>query len=192
MKMQANSGTRARWLQRHAENYMPQEDRGQSLLEHLHRDTWLMSHNQNSNFDQDFLAVMQLIKNNRVYEDFNYLNIMQYFAYPMFYCYYVTHSNQNQVESYLSWAKLDPNVASLYINGKTVVTDPTAVQNGTELWIVDVIAPTGAIRPLIAKASLSGQQSGVPEQHLRFVRRYKNGKTRSNTWSYRHRHGKKK
>lgn len=190
MKMQADSGARARWLQRHAENYMPHADQGQALLEHLHRDSWLMSYNQNNCFDQDFLAVMQLLQLSGAYKEFNYLDIMQYFAYPMFCNYYVTHSKQGCIESYLSWARLDPKIAPIYINSTTVVTDPMAVRNGSEVWVVDVIAPTGAIRPLVKKATRCGQQLGVPEQRLKFIRRYKNGRVRSNTWSYRFKHGK--
>lgn len=175
---------RQRAIREHEELAIPTSNssRGKTILDQITKDPDLIKHNANANFNKDFLDLFKLAQGSKLHKDYDYVQCVQNFAYPLFRGYYILHRENNAPLSYISWGFFDPKLATQFFKSDHMVLDPMCVNSGKEGWIIDIIAPAGHIAPIVNKATEWAKQHGYAPIDLHFIRHYANGKSRHNIW----------
>lgn len=159
--------------------------RGADYLARLKQDKNIFSHNQNPNFDQDFIEVVNLSSKSPLHVDYNYLDCVINFAFPLFRNQYALYSVNGITVGYLSWAWFGKDTEADFYNTEKIITDPGIVNSGSQGWIVDVIAPNGHVRQTVKHASEVARSRGVDTAKFKFQRNYVAKPSRRNFWSHR-------
>lgn len=160
-------------------------NRANVYLKKLKQNKTIFSYNQNPNFDSDFVAVVDLSMHSKLHSDYNYLDCVINFAYPLFKNQYAVYRHNNVVLGYLSWAWFSPTTEEYFYNNEKVIVDPDIVCSGTQGWIVDVIAPYGNVRQTVNHATEVARVQGVDSAKFKFQRNYLQKRSRRNFWSHR-------
>ena len=161
------------------------QSRAQNYLKQLKLDRRIMSYNQNPNFDQDFVSVIDLSSHSKLHCNYNYLDCVTNFAYPLLKNQYAIYRQHGDAVGYLSWAWFSENSEKDFYNTEKIVTDPDIFNSGTQGWIVDVIAPFGHVTHTVRHASAVARSRGVNPARFKFQRNYLNKSSRRNFWSHR-------
>lgn len=161
------------------------KSRAQNYLDKLKQDKQLFDFNQNQNFDRDFVEVINLSNKSALHLDYNYLDCVINFAFPLFKNQYALYNVNGIPLGYLSWAWFSKDTEADFYNTEKIITDPDIVNSGSQGWIIDVIAPHGHVRQTIKHASEVARGSGVDPAKFKFQRNYINKSSRRNFWIHR-------
>jgi len=159
--------------------------RAHDYLKILKQDRNTFSHNQNLNFDRDFIRVVDLSIKSPLHKDYNYLDCLINFGYPLFKNQYAIYTVNDIVVGYLSWAWFSEETEEEFYDTEKIITDPGIVNSGSQGWIVDVIAPHGHVRQTVKHASEVARGRGVDPAKFKFQRNYTNKSSRRNFWTHR-------
>ena len=159
--------------------------RAKDYLNRLKQDKNIFSHNQNPNFDQDFVKVINLSNKSALHLDYNYLDCVINFAFPLFRNQYALYSVNGITVGYLSWAWFSKDTEADFYNTEKIITDPGIVSSGSQGWIIDVIAPHGHVRQTVKHASEVARSYDVDTAKFKFQRNYVNKSSRRNFWAHR-------
>ena len=159
--------------------------RAQNFLDKIQLDRHIMSQNQNPDFARDFVDVIELSSHSKLHNDYNYLDCVINFAYPLLKNQYAIYRENGRAVGYLSWAWFNPDTERDFFDIEKVVDDPAVVHSGTIGWIIDVIAPFGHARPTMRHATEIAHSRGIDPVQLKFQRNYVDGRSRRNVWTYR-------
>lgn len=154
-------------------------------LTKLKQDKNIFSHNQNINFDYDFVEVVNLSTMSPLHKDYNYLDCVINFGYPLFKNQYALYSVNGITVGYLSWAWFSEETEEEFYNTEKIITDPDIVNSGSQGWIIDVIAPHGHVRQTVKHASDVARSRGVDPAKFKFQRNYTSKSSRRNFWIHR-------
>ena len=158
--------------------------RADEFLQQLKQDN-LYTHNQNPNFDQDFVDVVNLSAASALHCDYQYLDAVINFAFPLFKNQYALYKINGVTVGYASWAWFSAETEEKFFNPKTVVVDPGIVKSGPIAWVIDVIAPHGHVPQTVKHATAVAQSSGVAAGGFKFQRNYTAKVSRKNLWQHR-------
>jgi hemolysin-activating ACP:hemolysin acyltransferase len=159
--------------------------RAEDYLEKLKQDNRMFSYNQNPNFDYDFVQVINLSSKSSLHKDYNYLDCVINFGYPLFKNQYAIYTVNNIAVGYLSWAWFNNKTEEDFYNVEKIIVDPNIVNSGSQGWVVDVIAPNGHVKQTVKHASEVARSQGVDPAKFKFQRNYVNKLSRRNFWSHR-------
>ena len=161
------------------------KNRSRDYLNRLKKDKNIFSHNQNINFDQDFIEVVNLSNKSLLHANYNYLDCVINFGYLLFKNQYALYSVDGIVVGYLSWAWFSEKTEEDFYNTEKIIVDPGIVNSGSQGWIVDVIAPYGHVRQTVKHASEIARSYGVDTAKFKFQRNYVDKLSRRNFWAHR-------
>lgn len=161
------------------------KSRAQNYLDKLKQDKQLFDFNQNQNFARDFAEVINLSNKSALHLDYNYLDCVINFAFPLFKNQYALYSVNGITVGYLSWAWFSKDTETDFYNTEKIITDPGIVNSGSQGWIVDVIAPHGHVRQTVRHATEVAHSRGVDTAKFKFQRNYVDKSSRKNFWTHR-------
>jgi hemolysin-activating ACP:hemolysin acyltransferase len=161
------------------------KNRAQDYLNKLKQDKRLYSCNQNENFDRDFVKVVNLSAQSNLHVNYNYLDCVINFAFPLFKNQYALYSVNNITVGYLSWAWFSEQTEKDFYNTEKILPDPDIVNSGSQGWVIDVIAPHGHVKQTVKHASEVARSCGVDPAKFKFQRNYINKLSRRNFWVHR-------
>ena len=78
---------------------------------------------------------------------------------------------------------MDPKISQRYMNSGEIFSHPQVIDSGDDGWVLDVISTRSEFSAIIAQATEWCRLRGLPEQKLKFIRRYPNGRSRIGQWS---------
>jgi hemolysin-activating ACP:hemolysin acyltransferase len=158
--------------------------RAEDFLQSLKQDQ-LYTHNQNPNFDRDFVDVINLSTASALHCDYEYLDVVINFAFPLFKNQYALYQVNNKTVGYLSWGWFSLETEALFFNTKKVAVDPDIVRSGSVSWVIDVIAPYGDVKATVKHATAVAKTQGVMPGGFKFQRNYTSKTSRKNMWQHR-------
>lgn len=159
--------------------------RAKDYLTKIKQDSNMFGHNQNLNFNRDFIEVINLSSKSSLHSDYNYLDCLVNFAFPLFKNQYALYSVNGITVGYLSWAWFSAVTEEDFFNTEKIVVDPNIVNSGSQGWVIDVIAPHGHVRQTVKHATDVARKHGVDPAKFKFQRNYSNKLSRKNYWIHR-------
>ena len=158
---------------------------GNDYLQKLKKDVNFYAYNQNPNFDRDFVDVVNLSLESALHRDFQYLDAIVNFAFPLFVNQYAIYRVDGRTVGYLSWGWFSPETEAQYFDPEVIPADPDIIVSGGNGWIIDVIAPYGHVRETVKHATKTAKSVGVNPAKFKFQRNYVSKASRKNTWVHR-------
>ena len=158
--------------------------RADVFLQRLKQDVMYL-HNQNPNFDRDFVEVVNLSAASLLHCNYEYLDVVINFAFPLFKNQYALYTVNNKTVGYLSWGWFSLETEALFFDTKKVAVDPDIVRSGSVSWVIDVIAPYGDVKATVKHATAVAKTQGVEPGGFRFQRNYTAKTSRKNIWQHR-------
>jgi hemolysin-activating ACP:hemolysin acyltransferase len=158
------------------------KSRAQDYLQRLKNDEFIFSHNKNSNFDHDFVDVVNLSSNSALHKEYGYVDCVINFAYPLLKNQYAVYKVDNKTVGYASWAWFSQETEEIFFSESKITAEPNIVNSGKICWIIDVIAPFGHARQTVVYATKLSKEQGIDTENVKFQRNYTNKKSRINHW----------
>jgi hemolysin-activating ACP:hemolysin acyltransferase len=160
------------------------QQRAPQYLEKLKQNKTIFSHNQNLNFEKDFVEVVNLGLLSELHCNYSYMDCVINFAFPLFKNQYVLYRDNNRTLGYLSWAWFSSETEQDFYNSQKILTDPDIFCSGPQGWIIDVIAPFGHAKATVKHASTVARARGIDAGKFKFQRNYVNKTSRRNFCNY--------
>ena len=142
-------------------------------------------HNQNPRFDADFVEVVNLSTASPLHCDYQYIDAVINFAFPLFKNQFALYTVDNKTVGYLSWGWFSLESEALFFDPDRLSVDPDIVCSGSVSWIIDVIAPYGDVRATVKHATAVAKSKGVAPGSFKFQRNYTSKSARKNIWKHR-------
>lgn len=158
--------------------------RAEDFLQRLKQDQ-LYAHNQNPNFDQDFVDVINLSTASALHCNYQYMDVVINFAFPLFKNQYALYQVNNKTVGYLSWAWFSTETEQQFFGSDRVICNPDIVTSGSVAWVIDVIAPFGHVKSTVKHATAIAHSRGVAPGSFKFQRNYTAKSSRKNFWQHR-------
>jgi hemolysin-activating ACP:hemolysin acyltransferase len=158
--------------------------RAEDFLQRLKQDQ-LYAHNLNSNFDQDFVDVINLSAASALHCNYQYMDVVINFAFPLFKNQYALYQVNNKTVGYLSWAWFSTETEQQFFGSDRVICNPDIVTSGSVAWVIDVIAPFGHVKSTVKHATAIAHSRGVAPGSFKFQRNYTAKSSRKNFWQHR-------
>lgn len=158
--------------------------RAEDFLQRLKQDQ-LYAHNQNPNFDQDFVDVINLSAASALHCNYQYMDVVINFAFPLFKNQYALYQVNNKTVGYLSWAWFSTETEQQFFGSDRVICNPDIVTSGSVAWVIDVIAPFGHVKSTVKHATAIAHSRGVAPGSFKFQRNYTAKSSRKNFWQHR-------
>ena len=126
-----------------------------------------------SDLDQDFLDYMQLAEQADNHKDDSIHVICAEIVWPMIMGNYIMIREQGKLVAYASWGMFSKKIAAEKMVARSWLLEREDYDTGKEIWLMDVIAPFGHTRAIIAELVKRKHALGLHNDRINFRRFYK-------------------
>ena len=125
-----------------------------------------------SELDKDFLDYMALSIAAGNHKDDDIQIVYAEIVLPMIMNNYIILREEGKIVAYASWGFFSKQVSDLKMKQRKWLLTPEDYGTGSEIWLMDVIAPYGHYRKIIAELVKRKHELGLHDDRINFRRFY--------------------